>query len=161
HEACAEGWLQITQHLLIYGANVNCSAQDGTMPLHDAVENDYLEIVRLLLSYGADPTLNTYSGRTIMDMTQSKLMEMFLADYLKVLQGHSDDALSHPWEFYGSSVCELTDHLIKAGFNVLANPPGVEDQDDEDRIVGDVFEFEFSDSPFLPCYNIQVCVAQR
>ena len=43
----------------------------------------------------------------------------------------------------------------------MANPPGVEDQDDEDKIVGDAFEFEFSDSPLLPRYNIQVCVAQR
>lgn len=47
-------------------------------PLHDAVENDHLEIVRLLLSYGADPTLATYSGRTIMKMTHSELMEKFL-----------------------------------------------------------------------------------
>ncbi|CAI9181572.1 unnamed protein product [Rangifer tarandus platyrhynchus] len=100
--------------------------------LCDAVEKDYLETVRLLLSYGADPILNTYSGRTIMDMTQSKLMEMFLAE-----------------------------PNIKAGFNVLANPPGVDDQDDEEKIVGNASEFKFSDSPLLPCYNIQVCVAQR
>uniref|UniRef100_A0A8C5S4G4 BCL6 corepressor n=1 Tax=Laticauda laticaudata TaxID=8630 RepID=A0A8C5S4G4_LATLA len=30
HEACARGWLSIVQHLLEYGADVNCSAQDGT-----------------------------------------------------------------------------------------------------------------------------------
>lgn len=47
-------------------------------PIHDAVENDHLEIVRLLLSYGADPTLATYSGRTIVKMTHSELMETFL-----------------------------------------------------------------------------------
>ncbi|XP_036697122.1 BCL-6 corepressor-like [Balaenoptera musculus] len=158
HEACAEGWLQIAEHLLKYGADVNCSAQDGTRPLHDAVESDFLEIVRLLLSYGADPTLATYSGRTIMSMTHSKVMEMFLADYLKDLQGHNDDELGGPWEFYGSSVCEPDK---KAGFNVLTNPPGPEDEDDEDKAFSDVFEFEFSDSPLLPCYNIQVSVAQR
>lgn len=50
----------------------------SSRPLHDAVENDHLEIVRLLLSYGADPTLATYSGRTIMKMTHSELMEKFL-----------------------------------------------------------------------------------
>lgn len=49
-----------------------------TRPIHDAVENDHLEIVRLLLSYGADPTLATYSGRTIVKMTHSELMETFL-----------------------------------------------------------------------------------
>lgn len=30
HEACARGWLNIVRHLLEYGADVNCSAQDGT-----------------------------------------------------------------------------------------------------------------------------------
>ncbi|XP_004416786.1 PREDICTED: BCL-6 corepressor-like [Odobenus rosmarus divergens] len=155
HEASAGGWLCIVQHLLKYGADVNCGAQDGTRPLHDAVENDHLEIVRLLLSYGADPTLATYSGRTIMKMTHSKLMERFLADYLNDLQGHNGDEFIAPWEFYGSSVCDN-----KAGHNVLANPPGPEDQYDEDKANSDVFEFEFSDSPLLPCYNIQVSVYQ-
>lgn len=30
HEACARGWLSIVRHLLDHGADVNCSAQDGT-----------------------------------------------------------------------------------------------------------------------------------
>lgn len=30
HEACARGWLGIVRHLLDHGADVNCSAQDGT-----------------------------------------------------------------------------------------------------------------------------------
>ncbi|VFV37469.1 bcl-6 corepressor isoform 2 [Lynx pardinus] len=157
HEACARGWLNIVRHLLEYGADVNCSAQDGTRPLHDAVENDHLEIVRLLLSYGADPTLATYSGRTIMKMTHSELMEKFLTDYLNDLQGRSDEDSNGSWEFYGSAVCEPDD---ESGYDVLANPPGPEDQDDDDEAYSDVFEFEFSESPLLPCYNIQVSVAQ-
>ncbi|XP_075395817.1 BCL-6 corepressor isoform X2 [Tenrec ecaudatus] len=157
HEACARGWLNIVRHLLEYGADVNCSAQDGTRPLHDAVENDHLEIVRLLLSYGADPTLATYSGRTIMKMTHSELMERFLTDYLNDLQGRSEDDTSGSWDFYGSSVCEPDD---ESGYDVLANPPGPEDLDDEDDTSSDVFEFEFSENPLLPCYNIQVSVSQ-
>ncbi|KAM5289522.1 BCL-6 corepressor isoform 3-T8 [Glossophaga mutica] len=157
HEACARGWLNIVRHLLEYGADVNCSAQDGTRPLHDAVENDHLEIVRLLLSYGADPTLATYSGRTIMKMTHSELMEKFLTDYLKDLQGRGDEDANSFWEFYGSSVCEPDD---ESGYDVLANPPGPEDQNDDDEAYSDVFEFEFSESPLLPCYNIQVSVSQ-
>ncbi|XP_036030398.1 BCL-6 corepressor isoform X2 [Onychomys torridus] len=157
HEACARGWLNIVRHLLEYGADVNCSAQDGTRPLHDAVENDHLEIVRLLLSYGADPTLATYSGRTIMKMTHSELMEKFLTDYLNDLQGRSDDDSSGAWEFYGSCVCDPDD---ESGYDVLANPPGPEDQDEEEDSYSDMFEFEFSESSLLPCYNIQVSVAQ-
>ncbi|XP_026120431.1 BCL-6 corepressor-like isoform X2 [Carassius auratus] len=30
HEACSRGWLSIVQHLLEHGADINCSAQDGT-----------------------------------------------------------------------------------------------------------------------------------
>ncbi|XP_068921803.1 BCL-6 corepressor isoform X6 [Petaurus breviceps papuanus] len=156
HEACARGWLSIVRHLLEYGADVNCSAQDGTRPIHDAVENDHLEIVRLLLSYGADPTLATYSGRTIVKMTHSELMELFLTEYLTDLQGRSGDDPGVCWDFYGSSVCDPSD---ESGFDVLANPPGPEDDDDEE-VFSDVFEFEFSEGPLLPCYNIQVSLSQ-
>lgn len=48
----------------------------------------------------------------------------------------------------------------ESGYDVLANPPGPEDQDDSDEAYGDLFEFEFSESPLLPCYNVQVSVAQ-
>ncbi|OXB68697.1 hypothetical protein ASZ78_010289 [Callipepla squamata] len=155
HEACARGWLSIVRHLLEYGADVNCSAQDGTRPIHDAVENDHLEIVRLLLSYGADPTLATYSGRTIVKMTHSELMETFLTEYLTDLQGRSVDDPGVYWDFYGSSVCDPKD---ESGFDVLANPPGPGEEDEDG--FSDVFEFEFSDEPPLPCYNIQVCLSQ-
>ncbi|XP_052529895.1 BCL-6 corepressor isoform X4 [Tympanuchus pallidicinctus] len=155
HEACARGWLSIVRHLLEYGADVNCSAQDGTRPIHDAVENDHLEIVRLLLSYGADPTLATYSGRTIVKMTHSELMETFLTEYLTDLQGRNGDDPGLYWDFYGSSVCDPKD---ESGFDVLANPPGPGEEDEDG--FSDVFEFEFSDEPPLPCYNIQVCLSQ-
>lgn len=153
HEACARGWLTIVRHLLEHGADVNCSAQDGTRPIHDAVENDHLEIVRLLLSYGADPTLATYSGRTIAKMTHSEVMENFLTEYLTDLQGRNGDDPGLSWDFYGSSVCDPKE---ESGFDVLANPPGPDDEDD----CVDAFEFEFSDNPLLPCYNVQVSLSQ-
>ncbi|XP_044298508.1 BCL-6 corepressor isoform X3 [Varanus komodoensis] len=155
HEACARGWLSIVRHLLEYGADVNCSAQDGTRPIHDAVENDHLEIVRLLLSYGADPTLATYSGRTIVKMTHSELMETFLTEYLTDLQGRGVDDPGLYWDFYGSSVCEPKG---ESGFDILSNPPGPSDEDEDG--FSDIFEFEFSDVPLLPCYNIQVSLSQ-
>ncbi|MGH0171118.1 UNVERIFIED_CONTAM: hypothetical protein FKN15_075469 [Acipenser sinensis] len=158
HEACARGWLAIVQHLLEYGADVNCSAQDGTRPLHDAVENDHLDIVRLLLSYGADPTLATYSGRSILKMTHSDLMEKFLSEYFADLQSRRDDDPGLYWEFYGSCVCEPNDET--AAFDILANPPGPSDTDEEEEDFKEVFAFEFSDRPLLPCYNIQVSLSQ-
>ncbi|XP_038658057.1 BCL-6 corepressor isoform X6 [Scyliorhinus canicula] len=154
HEACARGWLSIVCHLLEHGADVNCSAQDGTRPIHDAVENDHLEVVRLLLSYSADPTLATYSGRTILKIAHSEVMEMFLAEYFADLQGRSNDDPGLYWDFYGSSVCEPVE---ESGFDVLANPPGPSDEEEE---YDNVLEFEFSDTPLLTCYNIQVSLSQ-
>ncbi|XP_058510844.1 BCL-6 corepressor isoform X1 [Solea solea] len=156
HEACARGWLSIVQHLLDYGADINCSAQDGTRPIHDAVENDHLDVVRVLLSYGADPTLATYSGRGLLRMTHSDSMERFLTDYFADLQGRLDDDPGLYWEFYGSAVCESSE---EGGiYDILADPPGPEDEDEDDK--REVFEFEFSDRPLLPCYNIQVSLSQ-
>ncbi|XP_071334730.1 BCL-6 corepressor isoform X1 [Trachinotus anak] len=156
HEACARGWLSIVQHLLDYGADINCSAQDGTRPIHDAVENDHLDVVRVLLSYGADPTLATYSGRGLLKMTHSDSMERFLTDYFADLQGRSDDDPGLYWEFYGSAVCESSE---EGGiYDILADPPGPEDEEEDDK--REVFEFEFSDRPLLPCYNIQVSLSQ-
>ncbi|XP_024141882.1 BCL-6 corepressor isoform X1 [Oryzias melastigma] len=156
HEACARGWLNIVQHLLDYGADINCSAQDGTRPIHDAVENDHLDVVRILLSYGADPTLATYSGRGLLKMTHSDNMERFLTDYFADLQGRSDDDPGLYWEFYGSAVCESREE--GGVYDILADPPGPDDEDEDDK--REVFEFEFSDRPLLPCYNIQVSLSQ-
>ncbi|KAI3356391.1 hypothetical protein L3Q82_017619 [Scortum barcoo] len=156
HEACARGWLSIVQHLLDYGADINCSAQDGTRPIHDAVENDHLDVVRVLLSYGADPTLATYSGRGLLKMTHSDSMERFLTDYFADLQGRSDDDPALYWEFYGSAVCESSEE--GGVYDILADPPGPEEEDEDDK--REVFEFEFSDRPLLPCYNIQVSLSQ-
>ncbi|XP_072556310.1 BCL-6 corepressor-like isoform X3 [Paramormyrops kingsleyae] len=159
HEACAHGWLSIAQHLLEYGADINCNAQDGTRPLHDAVENDHLDVVRLLLSYGADPTLATYSGRGLLKMTHSEMMECFLLDYFADLQGRDDDDPRLRWELYGSVLCEPAEDW--AAFDILANPPGPgEDEEEEEGEQRGVFEFEFSDRPLLPCYNIQVSLSQ-
>ncbi|XP_061548841.1 BCL-6 corepressor isoform X4 [Phycodurus eques] len=151
HEACARGWLSIVQHLLDYGADINCSAQDGTRPIHDAVENDHLDVVRVLLSYGADPTLATYSGRGLLKMSHSDIMERFLTDYFADLQGRADDDPGLYWEFYGSAVCESAEE--GGAFDILADPPGPDDDDEDGK--REVFEFEFSDRPLLPCYNIQ------
>ncbi|XP_057709444.1 BCL-6 corepressor isoform X1 [Corythoichthys intestinalis] len=155
HEACARGWLSIVQHLLDYGADINCSAQDGTRPIHDAVENDHLDVVRVLLSYGADPTLATYSGRGLLKMTHSDIMERFLTDYFADLQGSADDDPGLYWEFYGSAVCESAEE--GGAYDILADPPGPDEDDEDDK--REVFEFEFSDRPLLPCYNIQVSVS--
>ncbi|KAF6090083.1 BCL6 corepressor like 1 [Phyllostomus discolor] len=154
HEACSRGWTDILNILLEHGANVNCSAQDGTRPVHDAVVNDNLETMWLLLSYGADPTLATYSGQTAMKLASSDTMKRFLSDHLSDLQGRAEGDPGVSWDFYSSSVLEE-----KEGFacDLLHNPPGNSDHEDDGE--KDDFMFELSDKPLLPCYNLQVSVS--
>ncbi|XP_032186118.1 BCL-6 corepressor-like protein 1 isoform X2 [Mustela erminea] len=156
HEACSRGWTDILNILLEHGANVNCSAQDGTRPVHDAVVNDNLETIWLLLSYGADPTLATYSGQTAMKLASSDTMKRFLSDHLSDLQGRAEGDPGVSWDFYSSSVLEEKD-----GFacDLLHNPPGNSDQEGDD-VEEDDFMFELSDKPLLPCYNLQVSVSR-
>ncbi|NXL87828.1 BCORL protein, partial [Alectura lathami] len=163
HEACARGWIDILHILLEHGANVNCSAQDGTRqarergaPVHDAVANDNLETMWLLLSYGADPTLATYSGQTAAKLATSDAMKRFLSDYLSDLQGRTDGDPRTAWDFYSSSVLEGKDSI---GCDLLLNPPGSSDQEEEEQ-EPDNFMFEFSDKPLLPSYNLQVSVSR-
>ena len=59
-----------------------------------------------------------------------------------------------------SLICPPLEPDDESGYDVLANPPGPEDEDDDNDTCSDVFEFEFSESPLLPCYNVQVSVAQ-
>ena len=49
----------ISRHLLMRGAQVNISDQDGLSPLHLAVAYDYVPLARLLLDHGADATVAT------------------------------------------------------------------------------------------------------
>ncbi|XP_077001700.1 BCL-6 corepressor-like protein 1 isoform X1 [Tamandua tetradactyla] len=156
HEACSRGWTDILNILLEHGANVNCSAQDGTRPVHDAVVNDNLETIWLLLSYGADPTLATYSGQTAMKLASSDTMKRFLSDHLSDLQGRAEGDPGVSWDFYSSSVLEEKDRFA---CDLLHNPPGNSDQEGED-VEEDDFMFELSDKPLLPCYNLQVSVSR-
>ncbi|XP_018085379.1 BCL-6 corepressor-like protein 1 isoform X2 [Xenopus laevis] len=156
HEACARGWTDILQLLLDNGANVNCSAQDGTRPIHDAVVNDNLETVWLLLSYGADPTLATYSGQTPMKLASSKIMRKFLSNYLGDLRGHSDGDPNASWDFYSSSILGGKDEV---GHDIVLDTSYISEEDEEqeeDKDLEDNFLFEFSDKPLLYCYNLHV-----
>ncbi|XP_044162259.1 BCL-6 corepressor-like protein 1 isoform X1 [Bufo gargarizans] len=155
HEACSRGWTSILQILLENGANVNCSAQDGTRPIHDAVVNDNLETVWLLLSYGADPTLATYSGQTPMKLASSEAMKTFLSDYLSDLRGRSDGDPRASWDLYSSSVLDPKDEI---GHDILldASETSKEEEEGEKQQEEDNFLFEFSDAPLISCYNLHV-----
>lgn len=70
-------------------------------PLHEAVENGFVEIVRLLLSYGADPLLATYSGLTPLSLAIDDATVELLQEHLADVQGNP----SKPWSFLGPASC--------------------------------------------------------
>uniref|UniRef100_A0A3Q3JF08 BCL-6 corepressor PCGF1 binding domain-containing protein n=1 Tax=Monopterus albus TaxID=43700 RepID=A0A3Q3JF08_MONAL len=159
HEASSRGWTQIVQMLLKHGADVNCSAQDGT-PLHDAVASDNLPVVWLLLNHGADPTLATYSGHTPVKLAHSPSMKTFLT-YFTDLEGRSELDPCLAWEFYSSSL--FTDQepcwdflLSEQNQELEENVMGMTERDSDK----DCLLFEFSDEPLLPCYHVQVSLTQ-
>ncbi|KAI3351607.1 hypothetical protein L3Q82_020444 [Scortum barcoo] len=162
HEASSRGWTQIVQMLLKYGADVNCSAQDGTRPLHDAVASDNLPIVWLLLNHGADPTLATYSGHTPVKLAHSPSMKTFLTEYFTDLEGRKEQDPSLPWDFYSSSLFETDqepcwDFLLSEQNQELEEDLTGKTEPDSDK---DCLLFEFSSEPLLPCYHVQVSLTQ-
>ncbi|XP_021416734.2 BCL-6 corepressor-like protein 1 isoform X2 [Oncorhynchus mykiss] len=158
HEACSRGWSHIVQVLLKYGADVNCSAQDGTRPIHDAVASDNLPVVWMLLNHGADPTLATYSGQTVVKLAQSPSMKTFLKEYFTDLEGRSDQDPSLPWEFYSSSVFETGQ---EACWDFLLSQREEEREGSKERDSdGDCLLFEFSSEPLLACFHVQVSLTQ-
>lgn len=76
-----------------------------------------------------------------------------LMDILQVLLYYSCNA-----DWYFLLCFKKLDPKDESGFDILANPPGASDEDEDG--FSDVFEFEFSDGPLLPCYNIQVSLSQ-
>ncbi|MDR1290422.1 MAG: ankyrin repeat domain-containing protein [Planctomycetaceae bacterium] len=55
HVAALEGYTEIVQLFLEYGADINVRTAEGWTPLHAAVEHAHLDTVRFLLEQGADP----------------------------------------------------------------------------------------------------------
>uniref|UniRef100_UPI00358FAB46 BCL-6 corepressor-like isoform X3 n=1 Tax=Myxine glutinosa TaxID=7769 RepID=UPI00358FAB46 len=161
HEASARGHFTIARHLLHNMAHVNCGAQDGTRPLHDAVENDHLQLTRLLLAHGADPTLATYSGRMVSHLARSPVMAAFLSDHMADVRGWPEGDDGCFWSFYSSSIFEKDEDT---GFDVLAGVPGSEGErsegEGEEGTNEDPITFEFYSSPPPPAYNLQISHAQ-
>nr|XP_029543294.1 BCL-6 corepressor-like [Oncorhynchus nerka] len=108
---------------------------------------------RELLNGGNNQHGSTALGAALEDKVSVVSPSLLPVDYFADLQGRSNDDPEIYWEFYGSAVCESLEEGNVC--DVLADPPGPEDKDRRE-----LFEFEFSDQPLLPCYNIQVSLSQ-
>lgn len=77
HLACCRGYIQIVQQLLKFGANPNVVDSLGNTPLHLAVisasSNNFNIIVRVLLQGGASVHMFGRSGKSPLELAESKL----------------------------------------------------------------------------------------
>jgi ankyrin repeat protein len=64
HYSSYFGHREITEYLIIKGADINARSDEGETPLHYAVRNEKLSVVRLLIQEGADLHIKCRRGRT-------------------------------------------------------------------------------------------------
>ncbi|XDV20248.1 hypothetical protein PO909_025604, partial [Leuciscus waleckii] len=69
--------------LLEAGALVNCRGDNGITPLHDAIHCQYYKIADLLLKNGANLSSKCDRGKTPMDMTTDRYLDVLLEKYLQ------------------------------------------------------------------------------
>lgn len=74
HVAACKNNVQITEILLILGADVNAKNTMGHTPLFSAVANGKTEQVMLLLRYGADPSVLSQDQQAIVDAYTGRLI---------------------------------------------------------------------------------------
>jgi ankyrin repeat protein len=82
HSALAGGHAEITELLLVAGADVNAVQADGYTPLHEAAQNGDQTLAERLVTVGADPRARLDDGSTPADSAR-KAGHVALADWLK------------------------------------------------------------------------------
>jgi RNA polymerase sigma-70 factor (ECF subfamily) len=73
------GQMDLLEHLIMDGVNVNEKDAAGRTMLHWAVENNHAEAVRLLLKSGAKTDIKDRSGRTAAQLAAQKNNKMILS----------------------------------------------------------------------------------
>ena len=87
HVAAIWGHVEVSNVLLIGGADVNAMNQFGLTPLHGAVQGDHVECVELLIESGADKMVRAGNGLLPADVAKSDAMRVALG--VAALEGHA------------------------------------------------------------------------
>jgi ankyrin repeat protein len=72
HSAVAHNQLEISEILIVHGAEVNAKQEGGFVPLHAAAQSGNLEMARLLLKHGAEVNVKSNDGRTPLALTKEE-----------------------------------------------------------------------------------------
>lgn len=65
--------IELAQHLIDKGANVNAASKDGVTPLMIAAGHNNVPMIGVLLRAGADPSLKSSADRTALDIAKKAL----------------------------------------------------------------------------------------
>lgn len=76
HEACKDGYLEITQVLLNAGASLTEGDKFGQTPLHWAATSGNVQLINYLIQHGADVNARTNDGSTPLFSSRSKIESM-------------------------------------------------------------------------------------
>ncbi len=68
HQACQHGRETHLDHLIFYGADLNCQTAGGNTPLHICAISNQENCARVLLFRGADKNIANYSNQTAYDV---------------------------------------------------------------------------------------------
>ncbi|KAH0504459.1 Ankyrin repeat domain-containing protein 2 [Microtus ochrogaster] len=70
HVAVRTGHVEIVEHFLSLGLDINAKDREGDSALHDAVRLNRYKIIKLLLLHGADMMAKNLAGKTPTDLVQ-------------------------------------------------------------------------------------------
>eukprot|EP00042_Codosiga_hollandica_P050614 m.607908 g.607908 ORF g.607908 m.607908 type:complete len:1017 (-) comp58121_c0_seq16:591-3641(-) len=76
HIAAANGYHDLVEYLLRYGANINAQDDDGWTPLHAAVSWGHIFVVKKLCLYRANPDIKSRMGEFFYDVVDPENEEM-------------------------------------------------------------------------------------
>lgn len=72
HSAVARNQVEISELLIVHGAEVNAKQEGGFVPLHEAAQSGNLEMARLLLKHGAELNAKSNDGKTPLALTREE-----------------------------------------------------------------------------------------
>lgn len=113
HRAILVGKVQMAEHLIVKGANVNAESKDEFTPLHFASATGHARLAHVLIRHGADINAKAEDGETAVDMAVSEghigLVELLFAN------GATNNPL-HTAVVADDTI--ITDYLILRGTDV-------------------------------------------
>jgi len=72
HQAAMMGHVRIVEALLIAGAKVNETNNDGCTPLHQAVADASVEVIKQLVAAGADLHIKDLTGTSPLELAKKR-----------------------------------------------------------------------------------------